>query len=126
MGVTSFESEVFPEKGVRIVQVVFKDEDGNVVVPNPNTIKWTLTDRPTKRGEVTSVINSRELVAIASASTVNIVLEGSDLALQSSESALEHVSRVLTVQYQYDSSLANNLDDKAEYIFQIRNMYYPT
>jgi hypothetical protein len=66
-------------------------------------------------------------VAIASASTIYITLEGDDLALQSSESALEHVSRVLTVQYQYDSAYGgDNLDDKVEYIFQIRNMYYVT
>jgi hypothetical protein len=49
MTVTTFESKIFPEEGVRIVQVDFKDEDGNAVVPNTSTIKWTLTNRPTKR-----------------------------------------------------------------------------
>ena len=128
MAVTTFESEgTFPEKGIRGIKVVFTDDDGNAVVPNTGTIKWTLTDRPANQSTTTTIINSREQIDIASASTIYIVLEGDDLALQSGELSEGTVERVLTVEYQYDSAnLGNNVDDKAQYVFQIENMYYTT
>ena len=128
MAVTTFESEgTFPEKGIRGIKVVFTDDDGNAVVPNTDTIKWTLTDRPANQSTTTTIINSREQIDIASASTIYIVLEGDDLALQSGELSEGTVERVLTVEYQYDSTnLGNNVDDKAQYVFRIENMYYTT
>jgi hypothetical protein len=127
MAVTTFESITFPEEGIRGIKVAFTDDDGNAVVPNTDTIKWTLTDRPAELGAATTIINSREQVAISSASTIYITLEGNDLALQSDELLEGIVGRVLTVEYQYDSAnLGSNVDDKAQYIFQIENMYYPT
>jgi hypothetical protein len=122
---TTISTTILPEKGVGFVQVVFKDEDDNLVVPNAGTIKWTLTDNPLA-GNTANVINSRELVDITSASTINIVLEGDDLALQASEVNEIFVDRVVSVQWQYDSTVQNNLDDKAEHIFQIENHRYTT
>lgn len=127
MAVTTFETTTFPEEGIRGVKVAFTDDDGNAVTPNADTIKWTLTNRPANLGAVTTIINSREQVAVSSASTIYITLEGNDLALQSDESSEGIVGRVLTIEYQYDSAnLGINVDDKAQYIFQIENMYYPT
>ena len=122
---TTISATILPEKGVGIIQVVFKDEDDNLVVPNASTIKWTLTDNPLA-GETAVVINSKELVDITSASTINIVLEGDDLALQSGETTEIFVERVLSIQWQYDSTVQNNLDDKAEHIFKIENHRYTT
>jgi hypothetical protein len=122
---TTISTTILPEKGVGIIQVVFKDEDDTLVVPNASTIKWTLTDNPLA-GNTATVINSRQLVDITSASTINIVLEGDDLALQAAEVNELFVERVLSIQWQYDSTVANNLDDKAEHIFKIENHRYTT
>lgn len=125
MATTFTSDKVLSEKGVGIVQVVFKDEDDVAVTPNVSTIKWTLTNRPV-HGESPTVINSRTQVAIASLSTINIVLKGDDLAMLSGEVDDAFVERVLLVEYQYDSSVQNNLDDKAQHIFRIENLHYPT
>ncbi len=125
MAVTTFETVSFPEEGVRGVQVVFKDEDDAAVTPNADTIKWTLTDNP-PIGTTATIINSREQVAITSASTITIVLEGDDLAFQASEASQHYAERVLLVEYQYDGTIGNNLDDKAQYQFKIENLKYTT
>jgi hypothetical protein len=122
---TTISSTILAEKGTGIIQVVFTDEDGTSVTPNAGTIKWTLTDNPLT-GDTATVINSRTLVDITSASTINIVLEGDDLALQSGETNELFVQRVLSIQYQYDSVVQSNLDDKAEHIFKIENLKYVT
>jgi len=127
MAVTTFEAVTFPEEGFRGIKVQFKDDDGVAVVPNADTIKWTLTDRPANRSETATIINSRENVAVSSAATIYISLEGNDLALQTSELAKPSADRVLTVNYQYNSTnFGNNKDDKAQYIFSIENMHYIT
>ncbi len=122
---TTFSSTVLEEKGSGIIQCVFTDEDGNSVTPNADTIKWTLTNRPV-HGTTPTIINSREQVAITSASTINIVLEGADLAMLAGEASDAFVERVLLIEYQYNSTVQNNLDDKAQHIFRIENLHYPT
>lgn len=124
MAVTTFAEELFPEEGFRGIQVDFTDDDGNAVTPNADTIKWTLTNKPTI-GTTPEVINSREQEDIVSASTIYIGLEGDDLALLSGEEAEEQVMRVLTVEWQYNSStFGNNKDEVSQYIFPIENLYY--
>ena len=122
---TIISDTILSEKGVGIIQVAFTDENGVAVVPNADTIKWTLTDNPAF-GVVASVINSKENQAIASASTINIVLEGDDLALLTAELSKRYAERVITVNYQYDSSVQSNLDDKKAHIFKIENLKYTT
>ena len=57
------------------ITATFYDESGNAVAPD--TMLWTLTD-----DKGTSVINSREDVAIVTPeSSENILLEGDDLAV---------------------------------------------
>ena len=102
------------EESTFIVTAVFKDEDGDLVVPNAGTVIWTLTD---KDG---TVINSREDVAETSASTVNIVLSGDDLTLIDQD-CLEEERRV-TIQAEYDSVLENNLPIKGVAIFTVVNL----
>jgi len=127
MAVTVFSSELFPEEGVRGIKCEFKDDDGVAVIPNADTIKWTLTDRVHERDETQTVINSREDVAVTSAATIYITLKGDDLALQASEVACAQVDRVLTIKWQYNSTnLGNNIEDKAQFIFSIENLYKVT
>ncbi len=127
MAVTTVESVVFPEQGFRGVKVEFKDDDGAAVTPNTGTVTWTLSDKPADLDEAPTIINSREQVAITSASTIYISLEGADLTLQAGEAAYAFAQRVLTIEFQYDSSnYGTNKDDKAQYIFSIQNMHYPS
>lgn len=126
MAVTITSTESIPEKGVRGVQVDFTDDDGNPVTPNTGTITWTLTDKPI-HDDAVSIINSREQVPIASASTIYITLSGDDLAILPGEVTSAFVQRILTVEYEWDSSLlGNNLPGKAQYIIKIENLYYIT
>ncbi len=118
-------STVLPEEGVGIVQVEFKDEDGVAVTPNVGTITWTLTDNPPQGGTAT-VINSREQVAITSAGTINIVLEGDDLQILTTEVENRFAQRAILVEYQYDSSVQSNLDDKQQHFFKVENLRYVT
>ena len=122
---TTFSTKLLSEKGAGFIQVDFTDEAGVVVIPNADTIKWTLTTKPL-RGIVPTVINSREQVAITSLSTINIPLEGNDLALLAAEAGEPFVERVLTVEYQYNSTLGNNIDANAQHVFEIENLYYIT
>ena len=122
---TTFSTKILSEKGAGFIQVDFTDEAGVVVIPNAGTIKWTLTNKPL-RGIVPTIINTKEQVAITSASTVNVPLEGNDLAFTSSEAGEPFVDRVLAVEYQYNSTLGNNIDANAQHVFQIENLYYIT
>ena len=120
MAVTTYATETFPEEGVRTAQVAFKDEDGVAVAPN--SASWTLYNRPSDPTETPTVINSREDVVISSPeATEDILLEGDDLAFLAAElGTLCH--RALVVEYQYDSSFGNNLDDKIQYFFSIERI----
>ncbi len=123
---TVIETTPLPESGVAFIQVDFTDEAGAAVVPNVGTIEWTLSTKPILRSTAPTIVNSREQVAITSASTIYIPLEGADLAILVGEEGEAFVERVLTVEYQYNSARGSNLDDKVQYIFTIENLYYPT
>lgn len=100
------------EESTYIITVSFTDEDGNAVTPN--SIVWTLTDLDG------TVINSREDVSIGSpASSVDIVLSGDDLQVQSSESGRKYVSRLFTVEAVYDSNAGSDLSLKDDAVFDI-------
>lgn len=102
------------EKSTYIVTATFKDEDGTLVVPN--IITWTLTD------ESGAIINSRENVSVAiPLSTINIVLQGLDLAMQAGETT-GTIGRVVTINADYNSTLGSNLPLKGEVKFYIDNL----
>ena len=91
----------------------FKDMAGDLVVPD--WIKWTLTDKNK------TVINSRTDVSIIPpASSVDIVLSGLDLALQTGETNLGE--RVLTIKAQYDSTEGTDLPLNGEIYFIIDDL----
>ena len=102
------------EKSTFVIAASFLDEDGAAVVPNADTIKWTLTNETGG-----TVINSRLLVAETSASTVNIVLTGNDLEI---DSDLDKVRRLVTVQAEYDSNLGSGLTLKESFYFNVINL----
>lgn len=109
-------TEKAKEKSTYTVRVAFIDEDDIAVVPNVGSLTWTLTDA---RG---NTINSKSNVAITSASTINIVLSGADLAVSNPDDLL----RVVTVQGTYNSSLGNNLTLKDEVGFYIDDLLVVT
>ena len=123
MSITTFAEETFPEEGSRTIKIDFEDEDGDSVTPNTGTIQYTLTNKPDSFDTTPTVINSRENVDVASASTIYITLSGDDLALLSTETDEAFVERVLLLEYEYNSSYGNNLKAKAQYIFTIENLY---
>jgi len=103
------------EEGSYFVTVAFTDEDDAAVTPNADTIFWTLTDNDG------TVINSRDYVAEASASSITIELEGDDLAVQTGETAAL-LRRKITILWEYDSDLGNDKPAKSEVIFLLRNL----
>lgn len=122
---TTISSTILSEQGTGVIQIVFTDEDDTLVIPNAGTITWTLTNNPPS-GTAATIINSREQVAITTASTINVVLEGDDLAFLAGETNDYFAERVLTVEFQYDSNVQAGLDDKKQHVFKIENMKYIT
>jgi len=102
------------EESSYLIQVLFKDGDGNAVVPN--AVTWTLTD---VEG---NVINSRTAVVATPASTVNILLSGDDLALGVTVGHVKRIKRILTIQATYTSSYGVNLPLKSSVEFEVENL----
>ena len=100
------------EESTYIITAAFTDEDG--VAVTPNTLTWTLTDADG------IVINDREEEVIAPAASVDIVLQGADLALQSGESL--QALRILTVEGTYDSDAGTDLPIKAACKFVVEDL----
>lgn len=105
----------FAENGTGIVEAVFRDEAGQLVVPKSAT--WTLTD------EDGDVKNAREDVAISPLdSTVSIVLAGDDLALSTGFSGVAE-KRIILIRAVYDSTdYGNDLPLNQQVIFCIDNL----
>ena len=101
------------EKGTIVVRAAFTDEDGDTVTPASDVL-WTLTDT------AGTVINSRQDVAVSAAATVNIVLSGDDLALQTGEAG--RVERRILVATTYNSSLGTGLPLKKSGAFLIDDL----
>lgn len=98
------------EQSTYIIQISFKDEAGEPVVPK--AAAWTLAD---KTG---TAINSRSDVAISSlAATVTIVLTGNDLAMTTDK------DRYVLVEAVYDSATyGNDLNLREEFQFKITEL----
>lgn len=105
-------TEKAKERSTYAISVTFKDDTGATVTPNAGTVTWTLTD------SLGTVVNSRDNVAIASASTVVIVLSGLDLAIGG---ALHQRERRLLIQAEYDSDLGADLPLTEEIVFSIED-----
>jgi hypothetical protein len=96
------------EQSTYVVGVSFFDEDDNAITPA--TATWTLTD------EAGAVINSREDVAISPAETVDIVLQGDDLAVAANKTV---VNRILVVAGTYNSAAGSGLPFRLQVRFEI-------
>lgn len=98
------------EKSTFVVPLTFRDENGDAVVPTAAT--WSLMS------EYGVTVNERSGVAFDSlASTVNVVLTGSDLATLGE---LDNCTRLLLVEATYSSSLGTDLNLREEIEFSIR------
>ena len=108
----------FDEKSSGVVTAAFEDEDGDAVIPT--SILWTLT---TVDG--VTVINSRDQVVISTmAASVDILLQGDDLAFTETEQDVKEVDRRLTIEAVYNSSLGTDIPLKDDKIITIRNLQY--
>lgn len=96
------------EGSTYVVQVTFKDEAGESMVPVGAS--WSLCDN------TGSIVNSRSAVPITPASTVSIVLSGADLSFELNSMS----QRVLTVTGTYDGAYGSNLPIAEEFTFGIR------
>lgn len=102
------------EQSTYAIVASFTDDLGVAVAPNAG-LTWSLYKKVA--GGMT-VVNSRLNVAIASASTITIVLSGNDLALVAGESK----TRFMLLQGTYNSSLGANLPLKEEITFPVINL----
>jgi len=103
------------EESSGIVTLTFTDDDGNSVVPNQ--ITWSLTD------EDGTVINSREDVSATPGSSVNVVLSGDDLQIQTSEASEVYVKRYIVVEATYNSvDAGNDVPLKEQGLFYVDNL----
>jgi len=100
------------EESTYIVQVSFRDEDANAVVPN--SIYWKLTDSDG------NVINSRNMESVVVASIINITLSGDDLVVVTEKGS--NKKRVITVWGTYDSDLGVNLPYKDACKFFLKDL----
>ena len=99
------------EGSTYVIRATYYDEDDNAVTPD--SVTWTLTD-----GDGT-IVNSRENVAIVTPSTYNdIQLGAADLRCTSGRDE----TRVLIVEYVYDSSLALNNPGTAQVSFIVQHL----
>ncbi len=98
------------EQGTIVVRAAFTDEDGDAVVP-ASSVAWTLTD--TSGNEIATGTES-------AAASVDIVLSGSNLALQTGESGT--VERLILVETTYNSTLGNGLPLKKSGAFLIEDL----
>lgn len=88
----------------------FRDEAGELVTPTE--IKWSLTD-----GDG-NVVNSRQAVDVAPASSVTVVLSGDDLALAQGDDG----RRQVVVRATYDGALGDDLPIVGVLEFTVRNV----
>ena len=108
----------FDEKSSGSVTLEFADENGDAVIPT--SIKWTWT---TVDG--VTVINDREQVVISvPAASVEILLEGDDLAFTEAEQTAKEVDRRLTIEAVYNSDLGTDIPLRDDTIITIRNLIY--
>ena len=98
------------EQSTFVITVSFFDEDDNPVVPT--AASWTLTD------EAGNVINGRQGVAITPAATVDVVLQGNDLAVAGATEA----GRIFTVSGTYNSDAGSGLPLKDHVRFVVEGL----
>ena len=99
------------EKGSFVITASFTDENGDAVVPK--TVKWTLVDAETE-----DIVNSREQVSATPATSVDILLQGDDLAILHGQ---RKELRELIVEWTYDGSLGNDIPQKDMARFYVTN-----
>lgn len=102
------------EESTYIITATFTDEDGNSVAPT--SLSWTLTNIDG------TVMNSKSAVSVGTsslASSVNIVLSGEDLSMESSSST---ETRILTIEGTYNSTLGTGLPIKDNIKFKIEQL----
>ena len=116
LGADGKDAEAVEESTIAIT-IDFEDEDGDAVVPTE--AKWTLTN------DDGDVVDTRERVNISSlASSVDVVLKGSNLQILSGESGDRFATRRFLIEAKYNSSLGTGLPLNESCTFPVRNLKY--
>jgi len=106
-------SEFANEESTFVVNVVLKDEDGQIITPK--TLTWGLYDN------AGAVINSRQDVVISTPlASNNIILSGDDLQIM--DGTILREERVLEVKGTYDSIYGSDLPHNDEFRFFVHNL----
>lgn len=98
------------EKGSATIVAAFTDENGDTMTPV--SLTWTLTDTSG------NIIHNRDAVVITPDTSVDIVLDGDDLAIPVSND----LDRVITIEGTYNSSYGTGLHLKDQVTFSINNL----
>lgn len=107
--------EIAKEGNTFAVTVDFIDENGNAFTPDSNSIDWGLYD---KDGALLASAGS----APTSATSIDIVISGSNMTIQESEVKLASAPRFLRVSATYTSALGSELPVVNEYEFFLENL----
>jgi hypothetical protein len=91
------------------IKLEFRDDNKALTIPD--VIYWKLTDIDG------NTINNRDWVSPTPASTIYIMLSKADLETYSSTDEY----RILTVEYEYSSTLGDNIPMSYEYMFLVKN-----
>jgi hypothetical protein len=83
------------------INAVFYDENSATMAPN--SVFWTLTDQ---QG---TIINSRTNIGITPQESVDIVLQGNDLAVPAGKEWFDEIKLFCTITGNYNSDLGSNL-----------------
>lgn len=105
MAITTLSKEA-KEGGTYVIELKFKDEDGNFT--NPNTLEWWLSDTSG------NPINNREAVPVSDPTSVtHIVLQGADLTPD---------WKIFTIKGTYNSNYGNDLPLRDAIKFYVRDL----
>lgn len=105
MAVTTSLSVEILVGGTVVLSASFKDEDGNVVVPN--TLTYTLLNKHKE------IINSKEDISITPASSVDVTLSGNDLPVG---------KHYFIIEGTYNSDAGNDLPLKGYATFTVKRL----
>lgn len=101
------------ERSSYVISVAFKDDNGTAVTPNK--VSWDLS---TLGG---TIINNRLNVSETPATSIDIVLSGSDLRTLASEGNRQIVGRLVTIRGSYDSAAGTDLELSGDVKFDLQS-----
>jgi len=110
------------EKSTYVITVAVTDEDDNPVTPS--TMTWTLSDADgttiNSRADIVYTVDKGTGSGGTLASSMEIVLNGNDLAISDDSNTTER--RILTIEGTYNSDAGTGLPYKSRCTFLVENL----